>query len=199
MIIDEDSIDFKKYFVVDQSSPTGLRWRDDVKRLEEGKVGGNSWGGTQAGYHKQAKGRVKTTVVSLNKKVYVVSRIIWNMLYGKIPDGMIVDHLDGNPWNNTPSNLACKTRAENIRNCARRKDNSSGFVGVSFIVKGASTYCVSTYQDENGKRKRIRVNVKSLGLLPAFQKAIEFRLDGIKKMNDEFNFKYTNRHVGMAI
>lgn len=44
MIIDEDSIDFKKYFVVDQSSPTGLRWRDDVKRLEEGKVGGNSWG-----------------------------------------------------------------------------------------------------------------------------------------------------------
>lgn len=196
---EEIKIDFKDYFVVDPESPTGLRWRDDVKRLERGKRGGNGWGGTPAGYRKKTKGRVNTTSVILDNKRYVVSRVIWTILNGEIPKGMIIDHLDGDPWNNNPSNLFCKTRAENIRNCAKRKDNTSGFVGIRFVVQGNLTYCVGTYQDENGRRRHGQFSVQKLGLLPAFQQAIEFRLNGIKKMNEEFNFKYTDRHVGAAI
>ena len=66
--------------MVDPSSPTGLRWRDDVKRFENNSRGGNCWGGT-----------------------------------------------------------------------------------------------------------------------PAFKMAVEFRLNGIKKMNEQHNFKYTDRHIGVGI
>lgn len=196
---EKEKIDFKDYFVVDPESPTGLRWRVDVPRRTKGTKGGNCWGGTPAGHRNQIKGRVNTTTVALNRREYKVSRIIWTILYGEIPDGMVIDHLDGDPWNNIPSNLACKTRAENIRNCAKRKDNTSGFVGIRFVIIDKLTYCVGAYTDENGKRKHRQFSVRKLGLLPAFQQAVEFRLNGIKKMNDEFNFKYTNRHIGVAI
>ena len=46
---EEDNIDFKDYFVVDPSSPTGLRWRDDVKRFENNSRGGNCWAGIVTG------------------------------------------------------------------------------------------------------------------------------------------------------
>ena len=129
----------------------------------------------------------------------VVSRIIWTILHGNIPKGMIIDHLDGNPWNNRPSNLVCKTRAENIRNCAKRKDNTSGVVGVRFIVQDGYTFCVGTYQDVNKKRKTAHFSVTKYGLLPAFKMAVEFRLNGIKKMNELHNFKYTDKHIGVGI
>ena len=196
---EEDKIDFKDYFVVDPSSPTGLRWRDDVKRFENNSRGGNCWGGTPAGNRKAPKGKVKYVIVTLNKKRYVVSRIIWTILHGNIPKGMIIDHLDGDPWNNNPSNLVCKTRAENIRNCAKRKDNTSGVVGVRFVVKDSYTFCVGTYQDINKNSKTAQFSVNKYGLLPAFKMAVEFRLNGIKKMNEQHNFKYTDRHIGVGI
>ena len=123
--MNKEEIDFKDYFVVDPESPTGLRWRDDIVRRNTGVKGGNIWGGKPAGHRKSPSKGVKYTVVTVDQKRYIVSRIIWTLLNGNIPKGMIIDHLDGNPWNNIPSNLVCKTRAENIRNCAKRKDNTS--------------------------------------------------------------------------
>lgn len=196
----KEKIDFKDYFVVDPDSPTGLRWRDDVPRRTKGTKGGNCWGGTPAGNFKYRKDKSpKYVTVVLHQRQVIVSRAIWSILYGEIPKGKIIDHLDGNPFNNKPCNLALKTRGQNNRNARKRVDNTSGFVGVRFIVLGKCTYCIGTYQDENGKRKHKKLNVQKIGLLPAFQQAVEFRLNGIKKMNDEFNFKYTDRHVGVAI
>lgn len=51
------------------------------------------------------------------------------------PDGMDVDHIDGNGLNNAKENLRVCLTSENNRNVQKRSDNSSGFKGVS-LKKG---------------------------------------------------------------
>jgi hypothetical protein len=46
------------------------------------------------------------------------------------PDGMDVDHIDGDTLNNRRANLRLASRAENGRNQGLRRNNTSGFKGV---------------------------------------------------------------------
>ena len=60
---------------------------------------------------------------------WLVHRLIWRMCTGQWPLHEI-DHIDGNTANNALNNLRATTHAENDRNAARRKDNTSGVTGV---------------------------------------------------------------------
>ena len=74
-----------------------------------------------------------------------------NLVMGYTPvKGYEVDHIDGNPLNNTVANLRLVSRAENIRNSSVRSDNkSTGIRGVSVNAK-YGTYVVDFYH--NGRR-----------------------------------------------
>jgi hypothetical protein len=63
-------------------------------------------------------------------KLYLNHRIIFAMHNGYWPN--IIDHADGNPLNNEPSNLREASKSQNGQNAKLRKDNLSGIKGVYF-------------------------------------------------------------------
>jgi hypothetical protein len=70
-------------------------------------------------------------VVRFNKFGPVMAHlIVWNMHNGDIPEGMDIDHIDGNKLNNKLENLRLATRSENFYNVGLKKNNTSGAKGV---------------------------------------------------------------------
>lgn len=67
--------------------------------------------------------------IRLYKKQYLAHRLAWFYVYEVWPDGQI-DHINGIRADNRIINLRCVSIAENRRNHAIPRDNSSGVIGV---------------------------------------------------------------------
>lgn len=76
--------------------------------------------------------------IKLNKKMYMAHRLVWLYMYGKFPDHQI-DHINHNRSDNRLCNLRAVTHQQNQWNPQRRKDNTSGYIGVRFH-KAAQKY-----------------------------------------------------------
>lgn len=50
-----------------------------------------------------------------------VHRLVYEAFYGKIPEGMVIDHIDTNRQNNSVENLRCVTHKENVNNPITKK------------------------------------------------------------------------------
>ena len=46
---------------------------------------------------------------------YKNHRKVWKSVYGEIPKGMVIDHINGNTLDNRIENLQCITQAQNIQ------------------------------------------------------------------------------------
>jgi hypothetical protein len=70
-----------------------------------------------------------TVTSSLGKsgKRYIMARFLL-----EAPDSLEIDHIDGNRLNNQRSNLRFATSSQNKVNRGPRKDNTSGYKGVSW-------------------------------------------------------------------
>lgn len=78
--------------------------------------------------HVNSSGR---KIIRLNKKMFLLHRLIWESAYGKIPDDLCIDHIDGNPLNNKLANLRLVTHKQNMENVSKaRTDNRVGAKGV---------------------------------------------------------------------
>lgn len=69
--------------------------------------------------------------IQINRKKYKAHRLAWLYTHGYMPNGFI-DHINGVRNDNRLCNLREATNQENQRNSLIRKDNTSGFKGVSF-------------------------------------------------------------------
>ena len=68
--------------------------------------------------------------VKVNGVLYLAHRVIYYMATGIDPNDDEIDHADGNPRNNNPSNLRVATHGQNQQNGGRYKNNSTGYRGV---------------------------------------------------------------------
>lgn len=73
--------------------------------------------------------------IRLFGKSYGVHRIVYEMHYGPIPDGMEIDHIDHNPLNNKIENLRVVCRIGNMRNKSKPIHNRTGVIGVSLCSR----------------------------------------------------------------
>ena len=135
---------------------TKSAWANTNARFE-GKI---------AGRKNCAKGAATYIQVRHEGKIILAHRIIWEMQFGEICDGLFIDHIDGNGTNNIISNLRLVDRSGNARNCPRNSRNTSGFTGVYF-VKSCQKWGANI--SDNGSQIH-------LGVFPSFEDACKARL-----------------------
>lgn len=177
----------------DETSPTFLRWKVDVlsgknkKQVSAGMCAGSKHkcGNSQKDiyyYATQYKG-----------KKYLNHRIIYFLHYGEIPEGFVIDHKDGDTFNNKLENLRAIPQRINGRNRHPRKGNSSGFSGVSFKNQNSRTGAVAFWRGLDGSSRSKYFSAHVYGLLPAFAMACQYREDMVLKLNEQ-GAGYTSRH-----
>jgi hypothetical protein len=82
---------------------------------------------------------------------YESHRLAWLFVYGKMPVG-VIDHINGNPLDNSIVNLRECTQAQNAKNFKIKSVNTSGFTGVSFDKSRNKWIAQGRY---NGKKKNL--------------------------------------------
>ena len=175
---------FSDIFYYDETSPSCLRWKIEVRAGKNYNIVIRHKDSIAGSPNSRGYYQVK------HKYSYIkVHRLIWELFNGKIPNGYVVDHLDGNPINNSINNLALKTRAENTRNCKMNVKNTSGTVGVTLI--NGKYWRAQWYID--GKIHFKYFSSITYGFEEAKRLAIEARICAIKQLN-EAGHNYTERH-----
>ncbi len=86
----------------------------------------------------------------LNYRVHRLVAINWIDLFDEYEkQNLLVDHKDGNPYNNHYTNLRWATNQQNLMNQKKHKNNKSGFKGVYYDKKAQ---CYRTQITFNNKR-----------------------------------------------
>ena len=80
--------------------------------------------------HYHGNGLPHAVKLAVRRKVTYVHRIAWEICHGPIPDGMGIDHINGDPFDNRLNNLRLATRQQNSFN--QRGKGRSGLKGATF-------------------------------------------------------------------
>lgn len=113
--------------------------------------------------------------IRINNKLYFNHRLAWIYMYGEISD-FDIDHINKIRTDNRIENLRLATRSENNYNSKIRKDNTTGFKGVSYM-KNYGKYSA----EASINKKRFR-----LGYFDTPEEASEIYINFCKNKHGEF-------------
>ena len=117
-------------------------------------------------------------------RLHEVHLLIWRLHYGPVQDGLVVDHIDGDPWNNRLSNLRLATVSQNGQNSSRAPNK----VGIRGVTKERhyNKFKATIYAD--GKRHH-------LGLFGTPEEAGAAYNQAAERLHGEFRKTSTTNHV----
>lgn len=181
------NINWSEHFQLSEDSPSGLvRVRNYQGVLIEKINIGNRL------YNKN--GSPHCWRFEFKGKKYCVHRVIWVLNYGSIDSEKVVDHLDGDPFNNNIQNLELKTQKDNTRNKQKRFNSMTGITGVSYSFNRVGNRCYVAYWSElDGVRRSRSFSVVKFGEETAKILAIKYREQEIQRLISE-GADYTERH-----
>lgn len=191
---DYASINWNKIYQIDESSPTGMSYKIFTYAGDKNQIL-HGYPGKPAGHKAQCKNGDKRVWAIYYKKdgkykEYMVHRILM-VLSGNNPNGLIVDHINGDSLDNNISNLRLVERHVNARNAEIRKDSPYGINGVN---QTGSSF-VARWK-ENGKSRSKSFSFLKYGIMPAFKMAVEARNSAILNINRILGQDgYTERHL----
>ena len=182
-----------EYLYYDSTSPTCLRWLKSgrlkgrgAEQIYKGDIAGNRFGD-------------KRLQMTFDGVSYPVSAIVYKLVHKEdIPPHLVVDHINGDAFDNRIENLRTVTYAINSRNRCKTSNNSSGWNGIHWSTKTGklgqlTLYCCATWYDLDNKNKRKYFRADSLGLMPCLAEAIRYRRKKIKELK-LLGAGYTDRH-----
>lgn len=145
-----------------------------------------NWSYTYGSNKKKGYAKQRTMNIYLHQ-------FIWNLKVGNIPKGFYVDHIDGNGLNCQIDNLRLATKSENCCNVGPRKDNKSGYKGISKEISYGHPRKDGTRKKyirwnasvtKDGKTYTKRKPYTNSGL----KEAIEWQKEMEKKLHKEYAF-----------
>lgn len=181
---------FDKYFSYSETSPSGLVWKIDCemhsrRHLNFRKAGDVAGNKSKNGWR-----------VSLGDTSYYTHRVIYCIVHGEISEHMVIDHIDGDKFNNKIENIRQVSRYLNSRNKKRNSNNKTGHVGIIRCRVETVKGCYEFYRVNliiNGKKYCKNFNIK-LGENIALELAIEYKKSLLDKLVDD---GYSERHIGI--
>lgn len=181
------NLNWSEHFQIDNDSPSGVvRIKDRYNNDIEGYAVG----------HKQYRknGKPMAWVLKFQGRPYLVHRVIWVLTYGSIDHTLVIDHLDGDPFNNKIENLSLKIPADNKRNSHKYRSNTTGITGVGRNSNGVGHYYYTAYWRElSGLLKFKHFSIAKLGEENAKELAVAYRKEQIQRLITE-GADYTERH-----
>lgn len=156
--------------IYDESSPTGLRWLIDAStRARKGSPAGSDFEG-------------RYWRIRFRGAEDLVHRVIWRDQNGDIPQGLQIDHINGDGKDNRIANLRLVTVTGNQRNRRLPATNQTGVVGVRFCEKD-NGYEAKWFVAK-GKQKTKFFSCQRYGEASAKRMATDYRARQIAMLND---------------
>ena len=122
------------------SAETGeLHWKERPREhfktgKQDGKTAWKTWNSQNAGKLVSSVNSSGYLRANIGGTRYSAHRIIWQLVHGYAPKGEL-DHINGDRTDNRICNLREVDHQGNMKNLARRSDNSSGITGVSYAKR----------------------------------------------------------------
>ena len=136
-------------------------------------------------------GKAKCWDLRYNGKLWKVHRIIHILLNEEIPQELVINHIDNNPFNNKADNLevVCQTTNSRRMSChtgGLQSTNTSGFTGVSTVMRDGTLFGYSAaIHQESGELKMFLFSVARYGEDLAFELARTSRVYMVEQRNKE--------------
>lgn len=160
-----------------------LRWLVDIKSGRRHiKAGDEAAGITRKDGYKQ---------ISLNYKIYLYSRILYQLVHGNLTQDFVIDHINRNPLDNRIENLRAVSQKHNCRNISKQKNNRTGVNGVTIMANkyirtdGSEveyTRYVATWYSADCKCKKKSFSIAKYGNDLAFKLACDYRSKMIESL-----------------